>query len=163
MCRTIRFYIRNYVLTYEVGQAAGRSRLTSITEKDGGVNAMPQWQLSWQDGGSSGVYSYPTDPDSPSGNFSNAAAWTGDFNGDGKWDIITHNNGQLVTYVSQGGGQYNPVSVADPVNGFTNTTVWVGDVDGDGIMDLLVCGVRPLTLANLDHFSLTRARKWGRG
>jgi hypothetical protein len=129
--------VRNYVLTYEVGQATGRSRLTSITEKDGGVNAMPQWQLSWQDGGSSGVYSYPTDPDSPNGNFSNAAAWTGDFNGDGKWDIITHNNGQLVIYLSQGGGQYNPVSVADPVNGFTNTTVWVGDVDGDGIMDLV--------------------------
>jgi RHS repeat-associated protein len=129
--------VRNYALTYDFAQGTNRSRVTSITEKDASGVSMPQWQLGWQNGASSGNYLYPADADSPNGIFDGTAAWTGDFNGDGKTDIITHNNGNLVTYFSQGNGQYNRVYAADPVAGMTNTKVQIGDVDGDGIADLM--------------------------
>lgn len=75
----------------------------------------------------------------PNGNFTIGYVWTGDYNGDGRIDLATTENGKLYTYFSNGDGTYTelPSGGYDYPNGnFSPGYVWPGDYDGDGRTDL---------------------------
>jgi hypothetical protein len=128
--------VRNYALTYESGSATGRSRVSTITEYDKNGNAMPPWQLEWQDGGSSGAYTFLEDLGRAIG-FNNDNVWIADFNGDGRMDILNRSTQFLNLWFSQGDGTFSQVGFYVPGNGLDNAKTWIGDVNGDGIADLV--------------------------
>ena len=108
--------VRDYRLEYEAGTATKRSRLKRIKECDAGGNCLPAnspssqpaWQFSWQEGGD-GSYEFLST--SFQGNeFSPNHVWPGDFNGDGKTDLLTFYGTNFFTYFSNGNGTYTVVS-----------------------------------------------------
>jgi hypothetical protein len=60
----------------------------------------------------------------------------GDFNGDGKSDLVTENNGKLILLLSNGDGTYQEKVANMPYN-WSATNVWAGDFNGDGKTDLV--------------------------
>ncbi|GEM_PF-1716608 len=126
--------VREYRLTYQVGTATKRSRLTSITECAADSSCLPPSIFTWQEGGD-GNFVNSSMGDSSFG-WNNNQVWMADVNGDGIIDIITNNNNQLITYLSQPNGTYAVAHTATP-SPWANSTVRVGDFDGDGKQDLV--------------------------
>ena len=127
--------VRDYVLQYEYGTATKRSRLKSVTEC-AGTSCMPSHVFDWQEGGDGSYTSVPYNY--PNVNFTPGYVWTGDYDGDGKMDLATIENGRLYTYFSNGDGTFSMPNVYDfPNNKFTASYVWPGDYDGNGLTDLV--------------------------
>ena len=84
--------VRDYVLQYEYGTATKRSRLKSITECAGAA-CMPAHVFEWQEGGN-GTYT-PVAYNYPNVNFTPGYVWSGDYDGNGKIDLATIENGRL--------------------------------------------------------------------
>lgn len=134
--------VRDYRLEYETGTATTRSRLKRIKECDANGNCLPAntptsqpaWQFTWQEGGN-GTWdkvSYGvTDP-----GFNANTTTEGDFNGDGKSDIISVDEGKVYTYLSNGDGTYQRVTF-NPAANQLDAYFWPGDLDGDGRTDFV--------------------------
>jgi hypothetical protein len=129
--------VRDYRLTYELGAATARSRLTSITECAGSNPnnpCMPSNLFSWQEGILNNYQGATVD--FPSG-WDSSRVFVGDFNGDGISDLLSENNGKFYLAFSQGDGTYqSPTPVAFPY-GWDATRAFLGDFNGDGISDLV--------------------------
>jgi len=96
---------------------------------------MPPHVFEWQEGGN-GAYT-PVAYNYPNVNFSPGYVWPGDYDGNGKMDLATIENGRLYTYFSNGDGTYSmPNSYDFPNNKFTALYVWPGDYNSDGKTDL---------------------------
>jgi RHS repeat-associated protein len=139
--------VRNYVLQYENGTATGRSRLKTITEcsvdscqaapnftclNDG--SCLPPTSLTWSEG-SDGHFVF-----TPGQNvgFGFGDMRVGDFNGDGKFDLVRANGGQYVTAFSNGDGSYTVSNPFPPNNNWgPNNQTWAGDANGNGRTDLI--------------------------
>jgi hypothetical protein len=61
---------------------------------------------------------------------------TGDFNNDGKLDLVVSTGGTVFTYTGKGDGTFTPSSAYTTVN--TNDFVTVSDLDGDGNADIYI-------------------------
>ncbi len=129
--------VRKYRLDYECSSAAtpcsssktGRSRLKAVTETGSdGVSALPSQTFTYQDGGFSGFAAMG--PFLPFGGYRNAQP--GDFNGDGKTDILTYSNGSVYVLFSNGNGSFTS-SAGTPIA----AAPMLADFDGDGKTDLM--------------------------
>jgi len=64
--------------------------------------------------------------------------WPGDFNGDGKTDIMSWYQGWFTTWLSKGDGTYDRITYNPTEGGLWDINhVWVGDYNGDGKTDIL--------------------------
>lgn len=119
--------IRDYRLTYETSPVSERSRLTSVTLCDGASNCLPATTFAWQ-----GQLSVP-------GTQITTAAWgntiTGDWNGDGRTDVIY---GATMYHADASGQMVSAGSVA-----LTGTVVGTGDWNADGKTDLVTSSDSP--------------------
>lgn len=107
------------------------SKLTSVTEcATGGVCLRPlnvTWPLSALGEYSQTIASVPTN------NWDASRTWSGDFNGDGRSDLVSYAAGNLVTFFGNGFGQ---VVSAVRTDNWDASRVWGGDFNGDGLSDL---------------------------
>lgn len=145
--------LREYVLTYEVGSATGRSRIRSVQERGSNGGTLPAQTFTWQEGANStGMERWMTNqPGTIAGGESTSqAAWfEGDFDGDGRTDRCKvwnsnptppgtavdcyHATGTSFAHHESLRGDF-PVIPTDTAGGWAQ---WFsGDVDGDGRTDL---------------------------
>ena len=126
--------VREYRFTYETGTTK-RSRLKSLTECDKNGVCLTPHQFTFQDRPATISYSTPNVQFPP--HWDPNHVWTGDFNGDGKMDLVSTNNGKFIFALSNGDGNYTtPAEIQQPPN-WNTAKVWVGDFNGDGISDLV--------------------------
>lgn len=146
--------VRTMLFGYEQSPASGRSRLTSVKECTD-VNAtvcLPPRTFTYQSGTPWASISFATNSSfnsvlgtkrlmHPSGSY---GVLTGDFNGDGRTDIIrySHITADNEVWLSQGGGNFSLSAAHD----LTTTTLFssngcytsmVADFNGDGLSDIL--------------------------
>ncbi len=135
--------VRDYRLEYETGTATSRSRLKRIKECDGNGNCLPAntpgsqpaWQYTWQEGGNGTFQLNQTQPLNLA-EFETNPTRPGDFNGDGKSDLVTRDGNNLFTYFSNGNGTFQKVAFPITNAEFDSLYVWAGDFNGDGRTDI---------------------------
>lgn len=147
--------VRAYKLTYDRSTSSGRSRLTQITECVGAAETqcLPPVSLAYTAGGSPDFAANATFAGATLGttkmiepSTGNYGVLTGDFNGDGRTDILRWSNtpGENQLWFSSGGGAFTQVAAAT----FNLTTQnlfktdgcyssMVADFNGDGLSDIL--------------------------
>ena len=131
--------VRTYQFDYSLNPKSYRSVLTSVRQygtnaelgPDGTVTtgtAMPSIDLTWFEGGD-GTFIHQTTTGSVGKN-----ALFVDVNGDGLDDLIKYTSGVVYTYLSIGGGEYDPNYSTIGGPGYF---VLFADVNGDGKSDLV--------------------------
>jgi RHS repeat-associated protein len=68
--------------------------------------------------------------------FDRTHVWPGDYNGDGKQDLLSYKNGNLWAILSNGAGDYSAVSTAVYDSNFNPNRAWSGDFNADGVTDI---------------------------
>ncbi len=127
-----------------IGDVNGDGKADVILKNGAGWSATPVF-LSNGDG--TFTYQGADDPAKVVFNDSKAQAFIGDFNGDGKSDVLVRGvSGWATTpvYLSNGDGTFTYSNVADPTKTLFNlpsAQAFVGDFNGDGKTDVLVKGV----------------------
>ncbi len=133
--QSVQPLIREYRIGYATSPITQRSRVTSITECDKSINCMPAMTFGWQAG------SAPNFAGDGSGYWTGPAAGqnsvTGDFNGDGKADLLAYSgSGNIWSLCLSTGAAFSCADVAlVPGAGVKNM---VGDFNGDGKSDIMV-------------------------
>lgn len=83
--------VKDYKLTYAISPATNRSRITQVTERDGYLNPLPATTITWDATGDATGNAVPTTVSTALWR-SGANGWDhrymGDFNGDGKTDLL---------------------------------------------------------------------------
>ena len=140
--------VKEYRLVYATQTTAlDRSRLASITECDGAGGCLMPISLTWTtDAGGFNQLMYTHTGGTNFG--SNLSVWqvsTGDFNGDGKTDLMRVGATSTYTHLSNGDGNYTQYlyTNAGSTNFGTNLNIWqvsTGDFNGDGKTDLMRVG-----------------------
>jgi hypothetical protein len=144
--------VRSYQLSYTTSARTGRSLLNSVQPSGGGIT-LPATTLTWSDVPSGFSYqqdisySYGLSPTIWYG----AQTFTGDFNGDGREDMIVRSTDKHAVYMLQGngsGGFLNAVDISSQLDAsgilgigssmLPYTSIYVGDFNGDGKQDLLL-------------------------
>ena len=131
--------VRTYQLDYTMNLKSYRSVLTNIQQygsdadldPDGTVSsgtALPSTDLTWFEGGD-GTFIHETTTTTIGQN-----SLFADVNGDGLDDLIKYSSGVVYTYLSIGGGEYNPSYTITAGPGYY---VLFADVNGDGKADLV--------------------------
>ncbi len=72
-----------------------------------------------------------------SNNWDSNHVWKGDYNSDGKSDILSYYGGNLVTFLSNGDGVYNEKVVNAQLYNWNSNQVWEDDYNGDGRLDIV--------------------------
>src|SRR5581483_300289 len=137
--------VRDYRLEYETGSATGRSRLKRVRECDGAGNCLPAntpnsqpaWELTWQEGGDGTITAVPGAPIITENNFSAPHTCTGDFNNDGKDDLVSVDAAKIWSYFSNGDGTFNGHSMGYSSGQLNRAYMWCGDIDADGKYDVI--------------------------
>ncbi|MCE9599209.1 MAG: FG-GAP-like repeat-containing protein [Spirochaetia bacterium] len=126
--------IRQYDLSYANGTATGRSRLTSVQEfGSNGSSTLLKQEFSWQEGT---THLQPPLTAWGTGFAQDGNQQLGDFNGDGKTDILRfRSDGSVDVWVSSGSGFPTMVSWG---TGFAqDANQRLADFNGDGKTDVL--------------------------
>ncbi|MEJ5266066.1 MAG: FG-GAP-like repeat-containing protein, partial [Bacteroidales bacterium] len=124
-------HIRSYVLTYQPACLGTRLQLTSITQKVGNVMLNPiifKWKDEDYDIRPTTVGTYTVQ---------GSQILTGDFNGDGRSDIlsISYDNKSLYIYLNNGNSGFATTPI---IKNFTQSmNFFTGDFNGDGRTDVL--------------------------
>ena len=145
--------VRAYTLTYTQSPSTGRSLLTSVQEvgRDATVDATGtvsggttgagvtlQWQTS-----PVGTYTKTLSTTGSNSNWSVSRVWPGDYNGDGKTDLLSYHGANgvaqaFITFLSNGDGTYTKHFGSVGSNSdWSASRAWPGDYNGDGKTDLL--------------------------
>gem|GEM_PF-2131428 len=131
--------LRKYRIDYENGSSTGLSRLTTIQEYGSdGVSTLPPIKFQWQEGGSGfDIQRWA----SKQGGMWDSQKWmSGDFNGDGKTDLMKlwSENGTMCADVHISvGNNFVIQRWATQQGGIWDSMQWfVGDFNGDGKSDL---------------------------
>jgi RHS repeat-associated protein len=116
--------VSDYVLTY--GQSATkRSRLTSIQQCDGKAICLPPTTFAWSSGPTGFTGASASLP-----NINTNQGWQGDFNGDGRTDILSSTNNVSCLATAAGG-----FTCGNPMNLELGQYSAVADFNGDGRAD----------------------------
>ena len=126
--------VSDYRLTYGAGPSL-RSRLASVTRCDGKGICMPPTKLAWSDGPTGFINSDATLP-----NINSNQGWEGDFNGDGRTDILSQPN--MVNCLTTGTG----FTCGNTLNIETGQFNVVADFNGDGRADFFGGGGNQATI-----------------
>ena len=141
--------VKNYQLVYDNNGAAGRSRLTGLTECDSSGACLPGTSFSWQNataqpGTIALSLAYSSGPPQSRGYGDPGYTFVGDFNGDGITDLMWAYGGWWVALGRQSGGFDAPTLWLDYADAPAGSRGYgdpgynfVADFDGDGISDLL--------------------------
>lgn len=135
--------VKDYVLSYATDATVPRSRITSIQECASGGQCLPALSLAWQNLSDSTFRTFNAFSSVVLGNSTaTIGATLGDFNGDGKTDILRWSNdpSSNVLYLSNGDGTFNGLSVFNGILLSNNTSTLgslVNDFNGDGKADVL--------------------------
>jgi hypothetical protein len=137
--------VADYRLTYQQGTATGRSQLASVTLCDGSGACLPATSFTWQQSTSGApnfiTYTNPIPPADidEGGNF-----YTGDWNGDGRADVLWHGpssgrNHWIIHEVAPGGNlTFSPYINLIPLAEIDDDgQIFVGDWNGDGLSDIM--------------------------
>jgi hypothetical protein len=127
------------VKDYRVGYlaqatSADRSMVASMTQCDGVGQCLSPTELSWP---SPVVGTYTQKVSAVPTNWDAGRVWSGDFNGDGRADLMSYYGGNLITFLSNGDGTYHQKVHAVPTTNWDPTKSWIGDFNGDGLTDLM--------------------------
>jgi hypothetical protein len=129
---------REYRLSYTANPINGVSMVKDLTEceSSNGTCLQPSF-IVWksQSDSSFNEISWPV----PNNSIWDAnRVWLGDYNGDGRTDLLSYYNGTFVTFFSQGDGTYVEVPWTGSNNSIWDSGhAWAGDFNGDGKTDLL--------------------------
>ncbi|MDP2030516.1 MAG: SpvB/TcaC N-terminal domain-containing protein [Thiobacillus sp.] len=88
---------RDYRLVYGQSSSTQHSRLSSLTECEAGGGCLSPTLLEWPDTISNGTYTQKV-AQVPTNNWNASYVWPGDYNGDGKTDILSYYGVNLVTF-----------------------------------------------------------------
>lgn len=119
--------VADYGFTYETGPT-GRSRLASIVQCDGGGVCLPATTFQWTDGPTGFVSVDATLP-----NIDSNEGWVGDFNGDGRTDILSVQPATVSCLALTTGYGFQ---CGSPLNLQLDQTTLVADFNGDGRADV---------------------------
>ena len=98
--------IKNYKLAYNQGIATSRSRLQTFYECDGQSTCLSPITIAWKDSpGLTYVQKVAKVVDNWNGNY----VWSGDFDADGKSDVLSFYRDNLITFFSNGDGTYSQI------------------------------------------------------
>jgi hypothetical protein len=130
--------VHEYRMTYESGVVTKRSRLKTITEcakaADGTIPCLPSHAFTWQEG----QIGFGSTIPQWAVNLVGSAArdnLVGDFNGDGKTDIVSRVSGSSCNVHMSNGSGFNSLPWTCNLDG--NGYNYVGDFDGDGKTDIV--------------------------
>lgn len=126
--------VKDFRLGYEVGAATARSKLTSVTECAANSECLPPTVFAWQQGVS---------------DFDPAAAWAnglstnmaatqvGDFDGDGKTDIVQFGTDSVSRVWFSNGAGFNGPNLWGQQHSADMAANQLGDFNGDGKTDVI--------------------------
>lgn len=123
--------VKEYVLAYDSSSMLGFSRLASIQEKTGTGDYLPPITMKW----SEGPNGFSTDTVSW-GEIFNNSGWVGDFNGDGRTDLLTNTAGDSLWFANSAGFIQGEISTDVEFQSMT----FIADFTGDGLADLFTVG-----------------------
>ena len=135
--------VSDYRLTYQQGTTTGRSRLTSLTLCDASGTCLPATTLAWQNG--TMTPTVITNAAGQDGSLVSYRPYLGDFNGDGRTDILWDNEqqsparstGTRVMWTSTGNGTFaTDGNVAGQNGQLVNYAPVLGDFNRDGRSDI---------------------------
>ena len=93
--------IKDYRLTYELSTATQRSRLKTLTECDGATTPICKQATVMGWGDLQALYTKTLTPVSGS-DWNANYVWTGDYNGDGRTDLLSYYAGNFITFFPSG-------------------------------------------------------------
>jgi hypothetical protein len=139
--------VADYHLAYSLSTTTSRSELTSVTICDGGgSNCLPATTFTWQFSANGTDIDYG-DLANADGSYVGWRASFGDFNGDGRTDVLWdyqgtyadgRSSGNRNLWLSNGDGTFSIVSNLAGKNGsYVGWRATLGDFNGDGKADIL--------------------------
>jgi RHS repeat-associated protein len=114
-----------------VADINGDGRMDLVSRKNGQLHTHLS-NLS----GTTGNFSYLASSAIPDYQIDRDHVWPGDYNGDGKQDLLSFKNGDLWALLSDGAGGYTAVNTTVYGANFNASQAWSGDFNSDGLMDI---------------------------
>ncbi|MGH8104911.1 MAG: FG-GAP-like repeat-containing protein, partial [Arenimonas sp.] len=157
--------LRSYELTYGYSARTGRSMLKNIQQFGRNSANLPASTATWSDNttGFENVADISNSYGLTAAIWANSSFQNGDFNGDGKEDLLVRYNNSTTVYLllaNNTGGFNNAVNITNlygmDSSRWKNAAVNPGDFNGDGKTDLLLqVPYSPLQLAPAEYYAYT--------
>jgi Salmonella virulence plasmid 65kDa B protein/Insecticide toxin TcdB middle/N-terminal region/FG-GAP-like repeat/Domain of unknown function DUF11 len=134
--------VADYQLTYQQSGVVPVSRLTAVTLCGSDGMCLPATSFTWASAGT-GTFNPQSQTFPDIGSTANSLTIVGDFDGDGKADLVIVNQTLIMTFLSNGNGTYNQnfQTIAN-IGAPPDFLIVGGDFDGDGKSDFALVGGR---------------------